>query len=56
MRSSNHQRGAGEHTPRDRHTRNGVDRRGKLNYMDDPKLKDKDPGAFKMYSVPLAKP
>jgi len=29
---------------------------GKLNYMDDPKLKDKDPGAFKMYSVPLAKP
>ncbi len=29
---------------------------GKLNYMDDPKLKDKDPGAFKMYSVPLPKP
>jgi sugar lactone lactonase YvrE len=28
---------------------------GKLNY-DDPKLKDKDPGAFKMYSVPLPKP
>jgi hypothetical protein len=29
---------------------------GKLNYMDDPKLKEKDPGAFKMYSVPLPKP
>jgi sugar lactone lactonase YvrE len=26
---------------------------GKLNYMDDPKLKDKDPGLFKMYAVPL---
>jgi hypothetical protein len=26
---------------------------GKLNYQDDPKLKDKDPGQFKMYAVPL---
>lgn len=25
----------------------------KLNYMDDPKLKDKDPGPFKLYAVPL---
>jgi hypothetical protein len=29
---------------------------GKLNYMDDPKLKDKGPGAFKMYSVALPNP
>ena len=29
---------------------------GKLNYRDDPKLKDKDPGMFKMYAVPLPKP
>jgi sugar lactone lactonase YvrE len=29
---------------------------GKLNYMNDPKLKDKDPGPFKMYAVPLPKP
>jgi hypothetical protein len=29
---------------------------GKLNYMNDPKLKDKDPGTFKMYAVPLPKP
>ncbi len=28
---------------------------GKLNYRDDPKLKDKDPGPFKMYAVPLPK-
>jgi hypothetical protein len=28
---------------------------GKLNYMDDPKLKDKDPGTFKLYAVPLPK-
>lgn len=28
---------------------------GKLNYQDDPKLKDKDPGTFKMYGVPLPK-
>jgi sugar lactone lactonase YvrE len=28
---------------------------GKLNYRDDPKLKDKDPGSFKMYAVPLPK-
>jgi hypothetical protein len=56
MRSSNNQRGAGEHTRRDRHTRNSLGVEGKLNYMDDPKLKDKDPGAFKMYSVPLAMP
>jgi hypothetical protein len=26
---------------------------GKLNYMNDPKLKDKDPGPFKAYAVPL---
>ena len=29
---------------------------GKLNYRNDPKMKDKDPGAFKMYAVPLPKP
>lgn len=29
---------------------------GKLNYMNDPKLKDQDPGPFKMYAVPLPKP
>ncbi len=28
---------------------------GKLNYRSDPKLKDKDPGPFKMYAVPLPK-
>lgn len=28
---------------------------GKLNYRDDPKLKDKDPGTFKIYAVPLPK-
>ena len=28
---------------------------GKLNYRNDPKLKDKDPGQFKMYAVPLPK-
>jgi len=28
---------------------------GKLNYRNDPALKDKDPGAFKMYAVPLPK-
>jgi sugar lactone lactonase YvrE len=28
---------------------------GKLNYRDDPKLKDKDPGSFKIYAVPLPK-
>ena len=26
---------------------------GKLNYMQDPSMKDKDPGTFKMYAVPL---
>jgi sugar lactone lactonase YvrE len=26
---------------------------GKLNYMDDPKFKDKDPGVFKLYAVPM---
>jgi sugar lactone lactonase YvrE len=26
---------------------------GKLNYMQDPKLKDQDPGTFHMYAVPL---
>ena len=26
---------------------------GKLNYRNDPKLKDKDPGTFKIYAVPL---
>jgi len=28
---------------------------GKLNYMMDPNMKDKDPGTFKMYAVPLPK-
>jgi sugar lactone lactonase YvrE len=28
---------------------------GKLNYRNDPNLKDKDPGTFKMYAVPLPK-
>lgn len=28
---------------------------GKLNYMNDPKLKDQDPGPFKVYAVPLHK-
>jgi sugar lactone lactonase YvrE len=28
---------------------------GKLNYRNDPALKDKDPGTFKIYSVPLPK-
>jgi sugar lactone lactonase YvrE len=28
---------------------------GKLNYRNDPNLKDKDPGSFKMYAVPLPK-
>jgi len=28
---------------------------GKLNYMNDPGFKDKDPGTFKMYAVPLPK-
>ena len=28
---------------------------GKLNYRNDPKMKDKDPGLFKMYAVPLPK-
>ena len=28
---------------------------GKLNYRNDPKLKDKDPGLFKMFGVPLPK-
>jgi sugar lactone lactonase YvrE len=28
---------------------------GKLNYRNDPKLKDKDPGTFKIYAVPLPK-
>jgi hypothetical protein len=28
---------------------------GKLNYMQDPAMKDKDPGTFKMYAVPLPK-
>lgn len=28
---------------------------GKLNYMQDPKMKDEDPGTFKMYAVPLPK-
>ncbi len=26
---------------------------GKLNYMQDPAMKDKDPGTFKLYAVPL---
>jgi sugar lactone lactonase YvrE len=29
---------------------------GKLNYRNDPKMKGKDPGEFKMYAVPLPKP
>jgi sugar lactone lactonase YvrE len=29
---------------------------GKLNYRNDANLKDKDPGSFKMYAVPLPKP
>jgi sugar lactone lactonase YvrE len=29
---------------------------GKLNYMQDPKMKDQDPGTFKMFAVPLPKP
>jgi hypothetical protein len=28
---------------------------GKLNYRNDPQLKDKDPGTFKIYAVPLPK-
>jgi len=28
---------------------------GKLNYMQDPAMKDQDPGTFKMYAVPLPK-
>jgi sugar lactone lactonase YvrE len=28
---------------------------GKLNYMNDPKLKDQDPGPFKVYAVPFRK-
>ena len=28
---------------------------GKLNYRNDAALKDKDPGSFKMYAVPLPK-
>jgi sugar lactone lactonase YvrE len=28
---------------------------GKLNYRNDPKMKDKDPGMFKMFAVPLPK-
>jgi len=28
---------------------------GKLNYRNDPKFKDQDPGLFKMYAVPLPK-
>ena len=28
---------------------------GKLNYVQDPTMKDKDPGSFKMYAVPLPK-
>lgn len=28
---------------------------GKLNYRNDPAMKDKDPGLFKMYAVPLPK-
>jgi hypothetical protein len=28
---------------------------GKLNYRNDPAFKDKDPGLFKMYAVPLPK-
>ena len=29
---------------------------GKLNYMQDPGMKDKDPGTFSMFAVPLPKP
>ena len=29
---------------------------GKLNYVQDPAMKDKDPGSFNMYAVPLPKP
>jgi sugar lactone lactonase YvrE len=29
---------------------------GKLNYMQDPAMKDKDPGTFNMFAVPLPKP
>jgi sugar lactone lactonase YvrE len=29
---------------------------GKLNYMQDPAMKDKDPGTFSMFAVPLPKP
>jgi sugar lactone lactonase YvrE len=29
---------------------------GKLNYMQDPKMKDQDPGTFQMFAVPLPKP
>jgi hypothetical protein len=29
---------------------------GKPNYRNDANLKDRDPGAFKMYAVPLPKP
>jgi hypothetical protein len=29
---------------------------GKLNYMQDPAMKDKDPGTFQMFAVPLPKP
>jgi sugar lactone lactonase YvrE len=29
---------------------------GKLNYMQDPKLKDQDPGSFNLYAVPLPRP
>jgi hypothetical protein len=28
---------------------------GKLNYRNDPNLKDKDPGLFKLYAIPLPK-
>ena len=28
---------------------------GKLNYREDPKLKDKNPDPFKLYAVPLPK-
>ena len=28
---------------------------GKLNYMQDPAMKDKDPGTFNMFAVPLPK-
>jgi hypothetical protein len=29
--------------------------KGKLNYVQDPAMKDKDPGTFKLYAVPLPK-